>query len=120
MANLIQAAKALLKIGPSIVVVKKGEHGVIVCCREFLFCLPAYPVEKVVDPTGAGDTFAGGFMGFLTKVRRVSAAAIRQAITYGTIMASFNVEGFGVRRTADLCRGEVEARLRQFRKVTSF
>ncbi|HAJ57021.1 MAG TPA: sugar kinase [Candidatus Omnitrophica bacterium] len=118
--NLIKCAKALRKIGAPIVVIKKGEHGVLVYCDDFIFCLPAYPVEKIVDPTGAGDTFAGGFMGYLTRAKKVNAGSLKKAISYGTIMASFNVEGFGLERTCGITKKEVENRLGQFKKITTF
>ena len=118
--NLIKAAKALRKIGAPIIVIKKGEHGVLVYCDDFIFCLPAYPVERIVDPTGAGDTFAGGFMGYLTRVKKINDSSIRKAISYGTIMASFNVEGFGVERTSKITKREVEERLKAFKKITMF
>lgn len=118
--NLIKAARYLRKIGAPIVVIKKGEHGVLVTCDDFIFCLPAYPVEKIVDPTGAGDTFAGGFMGYLTRVKKVNEACVKKAICYGTIMASFNVEGFGVERTSRITRKDVEKRLKRFKTITSF
>ena len=119
-SNLIKAAKALRKMGSPIVVIKKGEHGVLVYCDDFLFSLPAYPVEKVIDPTGAGDTFAGGFMGYLTKVRKVDGQSIKKAIVYGTIMASFNVEGFGVERSSRITRNDIKARLKRFKRVACF
>ncbi|MFH0877887.1 MAG: PfkB family carbohydrate kinase [Candidatus Omnitrophota bacterium] len=119
-ANLIKAAKALRKMGVWFVVVKKGEHGVLVYCDDFIFCLPAYPVERIVDPTGAGDTFAGGFMGYLTQTKKINAPAIKKAICYGTIMASFNVEGFGVERSSRVTKKEILTRLAHFKKVTSF
>ena len=118
--NLITAAKKLRQMGAPIIVIKKGEHGVLVYCDEFIFCLPAYPVERIVDPTGAGDTFAGGFMGYLTKAKKINDKAIKKAITYGTIMASFNVEGFGVERSSRISRKDVQRRLKHFKKITSF
>jgi sugar/nucleoside kinase (ribokinase family) len=118
--NLIKAARALRRLGAPIIVVKKGEHGVLVYCDDFIFSLPAYPVEKIVDPTGAGDTFAGGFMGYLTRVKKVNAKSIKKAITLGTITASFNVEGFGVERSSTITRGDIEARLKTFRKMVCF
>jgi sugar/nucleoside kinase (ribokinase family) len=118
--NLIKAAKRLRKMGSSIVVIKKGEHGVLVYCDDFLFSLPAYPIERIADPTGAGDTFAGGFMGYLAKVQRVNAKTMKKAICYGTIMASFNVEGFGVERSARITKRDIDARLAQFKKMISF
>lgn len=116
-AHLIKAAKALRRMGASIVVIKKGEHGVIVSCRDFLFSLPAYPVEKIVDPTGAGDTFAGGFMGYLTRARRVDGLSLKKAVAYGTVMASFNVEGFGLERSGGITKREVETRMGHFKKM---
>lgn len=118
--NLIKAAKALRKKGASIIVVKKGEHGVLVYCDDFIFSLPAYPVERIVDPTGAGDTFAGGFMGYLTRARKLDSKNIKRAITYGTIMASFNVEGFGLERSSKITPRDVARRLKHFKQITSF
>lgn len=118
--NLICAAKALRKIGAPVVVIKKGEHGVLVSYDDLIFCLPAYPVERIVDPTGAGDTFAGGFMGYLTRAKKMNDTSIRKAIGYGTIMASFNVEGFGIERTSRVTKKEVDERLRHFKIITSF
>jgi hypothetical protein len=117
--NLIKAAKYLNRLGPQMVLIKKGEHGVIFCCPGFVISLPAYPTDKVVDPTGAGDTFAGGFMGYLCG-KRLSQVNIKKAIAYGTIAASFNVEGFGVEKTAGLCRRDLEKRLFQFKKILAF
>lgn len=118
--HLIKAARALRRMGAPIVVIKKGEHGVLVYYDDVVFCLPAYPVEKILDPTGAGDTFAGGFMGYLARCAKLDDAAVKKAISYGTIMASFNVEGFGVERTSHVTRREVEARLKYFRQSIAF
>lgn len=118
--NLIKAAKKLHQMGAPIVVIKKGEHGVLVYFNNIIFSLPAFPVEHIVDPTGAGDTFAGGFMGYLTKIKTINASAIKKAITYGTILASFNVEGFGVERTAKVAREDVEKRMKHFKNITTF
>jgi sugar/nucleoside kinase (ribokinase family) len=118
--NLIKAAKYLKKLGPQMVLIKKGEHGVIFYCPGFIISLPAYPTDKVVDPTGAGDTFAGGFMGYLCGKKKLSQANIKKAIAYGIIAASFNVEGFGVEKTAGLCRQDLEKRLVQFKKILTF
>jgi len=115
--NLIKAAKGLSRLGAKMVLVKKGEHGVLFYCKDFLFSLPAYPVETVVDPTGAGDTFAGGFMGYLSTRKKLSLAAVKNAIAYGTIAASFNVERFGVERTCGLSSAELERRLAYFKKM---
>ena len=110
--NLIAAAKRLCAMGPKMVVIKKGEHGVLFYCDKFMFSFPAYPVEKVVDPTGAGDTFAGGLMGYLSKVRKVDEKTLRKAVLYATTVASFNVQGFGMGRTAPLSMREVEERMK--------
>lgn len=119
-SNLIKAAKKLRSFGPEMIVVKKGEHGVIFYCDKFIFSLPGYPVSKVVDPTGAGDTFAGGLMGYLAKTGKINESNIRRAIAYATVMASFNVEDFGVNRTSRLTMKQVEARLKKFRKYMHF
>jgi len=110
--NLIMAAKALRKMGPRFIVIKKGEHGVLFYSDQFMFSFPAYPVEKVLDPTGAGDTFAGGLMGYLSKARKVDEKSLRKALLYATTVASFNVQGFGMGSTASLTLKEVEERMK--------
>lgn len=119
-SNLIKAAKKLSSFGPKMVLIKKGEHGVLFYSKGFIFSLPAYPTDKVIDPTGAGDTFAGGFMGYLAKVKKISPAAIKKAIVYGTVAASFNVEDFGVDKTSRLTLKDIEKRFAQFRKHVIF
>lgn len=119
-SNLIKAAKFLHARGPEIVLIKKGEHGVFLYSQKFIFALPAYPIEKVIDPTGAGDTFAGAFMGYLSKVKKINPQRLKKAIAYGTIAASFNVEGFGTERTARLNLKDLEQRLAGFKKYVSF
>ena len=111
--NLIKAAKALRKKGPQLVVIKKGEHGVLFYSDKYSFAFPAYPVEKVVDPTGAGDTFAGGLMGYLSKVNKVNEKNLKKAVIYATTLASFNVEGFGMARTSATNLGDVNSRMKQ-------
>jgi sugar/nucleoside kinase (ribokinase family) len=118
--NLIKAAKYLYSCGPRMVLIKKGEHGSMFYGQDLFFLLPAYPSAKVIDPTGAGDTFAGGVMGYLAKAKKINAANIKKAICYGTIAASFNVEGFGVDRTSRLTFKDLKARLRDFKKMVSF
>ena len=118
--NLIKAARCLYSYGPGMILIKKGEHGVIFYSDKFIFCIPAYPTDKVIDPTGAGDTFAGGFMGYLTRAKKINAETIKKAIAIGSIAASFNVEGFGLNRTARLSLNELERRLIKFRKFISF
>jgi len=118
--NLITAGKALLGLGPSLVVLKKGEHGALVFGRGFVFGVLAHPCEHVVDPTGAGDSFAGGFLGHLDRTRGLAVRDVRRAAVYGSVMASFAIEDFGIDRLLGLDRDLVEARFRQFRRLTSF
>jgi len=113
--NLIRAAKALRKLGPKYVVVKKGEHGVLFYSDETMFSFPAFPVEKVIDPTGAGDTFAGGLMGYLARTRKRTPAHFRKACLYATVCSSFNVQGFGVAATSKLTMEDVRQRFAQFK-----
>ncbi len=119
-SNLLKAAKEIIRMGPKIVVIKKGEHGLILYSRNVRFMAPAYLLERVNDPTGAGDSFAGGTMGFLSRARRINAASLRRAVIYGTIAASFTVEDFSVNRLLRLKRPEIEARLKAFRSLTRF
>lgn len=120
-SNLIKAAKRLSSFGPKMVLIKKGEHGVLFYTTSgFIFSLPAYPVEKVIDPTGAGDTFAGGFMGYLAWADKINSLTIKKALAYGTVSASFNVEDFGLFRTSKLTRLELERRLIKFKDCFSF
>ena len=118
--NLIRAARRLREFGPKMILIKKGEHGVLFYSDKFIFSLPAYPAEKVVDPTGAGDTFAGGFMGCLAKAKEINMQNIRRALVFGTIAASFNIEGFGLERTSRLTMLELNKRLKQFKQCTMF
>jgi sugar/nucleoside kinase (ribokinase family) len=118
--NLVKAARYLRSLGPQMVLIKKGEHGLLFYSNKFIFSLPAYPAERVIDPTGAGDTFAGGFIGYLARVKKINAASIKKALIYGTIAASFNIEDFGLKRTARLTRRDLEHRLKQFRKCVLF
>ena len=119
-SNLLKAAKYLYCQGPKMILVKKGEHGVLLFSDKFIFSIPAYPTDKVIDPTGAGDTFAGGFMGYLAKVNKIDEASLKKAIVYGTIAASFNVEDFGLDRTSRLTIRDLEQRLAKFRKLVIF
>lgn len=115
--NLIQAARELLTLGPQYVLVKKGEHGSMLVTRKAVFLLPAFPIDEVEDPTGAGDTFAGGFAGRLAAVGRLGDAAIRSALVYGGVIASFGVEAFSLDRLAKLTKREMAARVAQFRRM---
>ncbi|HEX6025754.1 MAG TPA: PfkB family carbohydrate kinase [Solirubrobacter sp.] len=114
-ASLHTAAREVLALGPSAVVAKRGEYGAVLVTRESYFALPAYPVERVVDPTGAGDTFAGGFVGALAR-----GADLRLAMAYGTALASFNVEAFGTERVVDLTEHEIRARVHDLQRFTHF
>jgi len=116
----VKAARKILRMGPQYVIVKKGEHGALMVGEEGTFVIPAYPTSEVRDPTGAGDTFAGGVMGYLARAGRVNIRTLRRAVAYGTVLASFNVEDFGVRRVAALTIEEVEARMAEFRKILAF
>jgi sugar/nucleoside kinase (ribokinase family) len=118
--QVLAAARELLTWGPSAVVVKRGEYGAVLLSGGDVFALPAHPFSPVVDPTGAGDTFAGGFVGYLARHGRGPLAAdqLRWAMVYGTALASFNVEEFGTERVARLTLGEVEERVEQLRRMT--
>jgi sugar/nucleoside kinase (ribokinase family) len=118
--NLVRAGKKLLKYGPSLVVVKKGEHGALVFGRDFVFGVLARPCEDVIDPTGAGDSFAGGFLGYLDKVAKITPREVRRAAVYGSVVASFAIEDFGIDRFLTLTSGEIEARFREFKRFVSF
>jgi sugar/nucleoside kinase (ribokinase family) len=119
-ANLIAAGRALVGLGPSLVVLKKGEHGALVFGRDSLFGVLAHPCEHVVDPTGAGDSFAGGFLGYLDKAAGRRARDVRRAAVYGSVLASFSIEDFGIGRFLSLDPALVEARFRQFRRMAAF
>lgn len=114
--NLIKAAKALRKMGPELIVIKKGENGVLFYCDKFMFSFSAFPVDKVVDPTGAGDTFAGGLMGTITNARKVNDKTLREAVVNATTLASFNVQGFGMTKTAPLTKTIINQRRKQYIK----
>ena len=112
--NLIKSAKFLRRCGPKLIVVKKGEHGVLFYSDDFFFSFPAYPIETVLDPTGAGDTFAGGLMGYLSRSAKLNLTILKKAVTYATITASFNVQGFGMEKTSALTMAAVNKRMREF------
>jgi sugar/nucleoside kinase (ribokinase family) len=118
--NLLRAAKNIFKMGPSTLVIKRGEHGALMIHDKFVFSVPAFPLEDVHDPTGAGDTFAGGFMGYLAAAGRLNETSLRSAMVYGSVLASFTVERFGVTRLAKVTKREVAERARLFAKLTSF
>ncbi|HEV7902776.1 MAG TPA: PfkB family carbohydrate kinase [Pyrinomonadaceae bacterium] len=118
--NLIRAARKILDAGPTALVIKRGEYGAALFTRESYFAIPAYPLESVFDPTGAGDTFAGGFMGYLASHDTIDEATMRRAMIYGSVMASFNVEEFGTERVDRLTHEEINERFRTFKRMTHF
>ncbi len=119
-ANLIKATKRILDYGPKSVIVKKGEHGAMLYHNGHFFFAPAFPLEKVIDPTGAGDSFAGGFMGYIAKTDKTDFATLKKAVIYGSTIASFNVEDFSFNRLKMLTMEEIEERVKAFKELTSF
>ncbi len=119
-ANLVRAARRILKLGPRRLIVKRGEYGAAMFTIESYFATPAYPLEEVFDPTGAGDSFAGGLLGYLAGTNTEDEAAMRRAIIYGSVMASFNVEEFGCERMRRLTHNEINARFRELRAYSHF
>jgi sugar/nucleoside kinase (ribokinase family) len=118
--NLLRAARWIHRHGPKLVIVKKGEHGAILYTHNFIFFAPGYPLEEVFDPTGAGDAFAGGFMGYLARCEAPDAADLRRAMVYGSALGSFAVERFGIDRLRDLKPDEIQERVSMFRDLTAF
>ncbi|NDV14746.1 sugar kinase [Muricauda sp. TY007] len=118
--SLVKAAAKIQEMGPKYVVIKKGEHGALLFHKDNIFFAPALPLEEVFDPTGAGDTFAGGFAGYLTEAENISFESMKNAIIHGSNLASFCVEKFGTERMVDLKKSEVDARLAQFKELTQF
>ncbi len=117
--NLIRAGRKILSMGPRIVVVKKGEHGAFLFSEFVQFALPAYPTDQVRDPTGAGDSFAGGFMGYLASMGKVTLASLKRAVAYGTICASVNVEDFSFHAMRRTSRAQIDARYEEFLQFVS-
>ena len=118
--NLIKAAREILSWGPQALIVKRGEYGAALFTPDTYFAIPAYPLESVFDPTGAGDTFAGGFMGYLASQEQLNEAAMRRAMIFGSVMASFNVEEFGTERVQRLTQAEINERFHTFKQMTHF
>jgi sugar/nucleoside kinase (ribokinase family) len=118
--NLLRAARQIFKMGPRTLVIKRGEHGAMMVHDDWVFCVPAYPLDEFHDPTGAGDAFAGGFMGYLASVEKLNGDTLRRAMVYGSVLGSFAVERFGLERLLSLKRSEITARVRHFHKLTSF
>ena len=119
-SNLARAAGAVMEMGPRAVVAKQGEYGAALFTRSGFFALPGFPLEDVRDPTGAGDSFAGGFFGYLDSVAEIDDGELRRAMGYGTVLASFNVEEFGTERVARLTREEIDTRFEDLRAMTQF
>jgi sugar/nucleoside kinase (ribokinase family) len=118
--NLIHASQSILKMGPKAVVIKRGEYGFIMASREGFFTLPAFPTENVVDPTGAGDTFAGGVMGYLARVGKpLSIPELKKACVYGTCLASLTIQDFGLNRLKSVTANELETRFHEYLKIVS-
>jgi sugar/nucleoside kinase (ribokinase family) len=123
--NLARAARAAMQMGPKVVVAKRGEYGAALFSGDEFFAIPGFMLEDVRDPTGAGDTFAGGFLGYLDSRRAAGdsvtdPSVLRLGMAYGSVLASFNVEGFGTERVQSLTREEIDERLREFRRITHF
>lgn len=119
--NLIEAARQVLKMGPKFVVIKKGEHGCLMCSAKDTFVLPAYPADQVVDPTGAGDSFAGGMMGYLaTQGGSMSSSTIKRALAFGTVVASFTIADFSLEGLRQATREAIEDRLHEYKQAMAF
>jgi sugar/nucleoside kinase (ribokinase family) len=118
--NLVRAGRKVLEMGPTFVIIKKGEHGAMFLSRGESYVMPAFPLADVVDPTGAGDSFAGGFMGYLASSGKIDAASLKTAMAYGTVVASLNVEDFSLRRFQRTDRAEIDRRLADYRAMMSF
>jgi sugar/nucleoside kinase (ribokinase family) len=118
--NVLNAVRRIHKLGPKYVIIKKGAHGAILSTGKGLFVAPAYPLEQVVDPTGAGDSFVGGMVGYLARTGGSVEANLRRAVVYGTVVASFCCEGFGLARTARLTRPAIEKRVKELERLSRF
>jgi len=118
--NLIRAGKSIMNLGPRVVVIKKGEHGALLITANTIFSAPAYPLENIYDPTGAGDAFAGGFIGWIAKTDDISDENFKRAVIHGSTLASFCVERFSLDRFKDLTYFEILDRFREFRELSKF
>jgi sugar/nucleoside kinase (ribokinase family) len=118
--NLVKAANIILSCGPNTLIIKRGEYGALMFKDKKIFLAPAYPLESVFDPTGAGDCFAGGFMGYLSNTMNFEESNIRKAIIFGSVMASYNVEAFSLDKIKSLDYSEIESRYQEFKKLTHF
>jgi sugar/nucleoside kinase (ribokinase family) len=118
--NLVRAGHKVREMGPKFVVLKKGEHGAMFFSEHETYVMPAYPTPKVVDPTGAGDSFAGGMMGYLAEKGKTDPKTLKEALAYGTIVASYNVEDFSLDRMKQIGRADLEERMKAYRQMLSF
>ena len=118
--NIVLAARKILKLGPRMIIVKRGEYGALMFSNNSVFAAPAYPLHSINDPTGAGDTFAGGFLGYIASIDRFDEQAIRQGIIFGSVMASFAVEDFSLNRLISLTMSEIRERFKEFKKLSHF
>ena len=118
--NLVRAGHAVRAMGPKFVVIKKGEHGAMFFSEHEMYVMPAYPTARVLDPTGAGDSFAGGMMGHLASLDRFDPQALKEALAYGVVTASFAVEDFSLDRLSQLSRHDLDRRLAEYRQMLSF
>jgi sugar/nucleoside kinase (ribokinase family) len=118
--NLVRAGQAVRKLGPKFVILKKGEHGAMLFSDDGVFVVPAFPTSQVIDPTGAGDSFAGGLMGYLCSDNSPPPGRLRRAMAYGTVIASYTVEGFGLDRLKKLTRPEIDERVESYRNMLLF
>ena len=118
--NIIKAAKVIQKMGPEYVVIKRGKSGATLFYKNEIFSTISFPLEDVVDTTGAGDTFAGGFMGYLAGINKTDFSSLRKAVIYGTIMSSFNVQSFSLKRLSSLTKQDIQQRLKQFKEIMKF
>jgi sugar/nucleoside kinase (ribokinase family) len=118
--SLVKAARQVMSYGPKTVIIKKGEHGAVMFTADSHFSAPSYPLEEIKDPTGAGDTFEGGFIGYLAHTDHVTEAGMRKAVIYGSVLASFNVEDFSLERLRRLTMEEIQERYREFRRIAFF
>jgi len=119
-SNLVKASRSILKMGPSRLIIKKGEHGCLLFSDKSIFSIPAFLMESIYDPTGAGDTFAGGMMGYLASCRKVNETNLRKAIVYGSVIATFTVEKFSLERLGRISRDDITKRVKEFKKLTVY
>lgn len=118
--NLFKAAKYILSLGPKMAIIKKGEHGCLFVSKKSCFSAPGFPLETIYDPTGAGDTFAGGLMGYLSRFQRIDEAKVKKAIIYGSVMASYNVEAFSLKRLLSLNKKLIDRRYQEYQNLMCF